>query len=211
MIKLKNILLESIDNPAFKQWFAGSKVVDKNGNPLVLYHGSTKSDFTQFDTTKSGYHFGAGSYFTPDPDRASYYAKAKAIKNWDTDEYEYTNVPDGSNIRKVFVSIKNPFKTNTDAGVTDLAADLYKKDFPLYRKLATEIAKEYGFTGPDAVGTNEVGNRYLRLKGYDGVIKYWGWSDDDIVEVVAFHPNQIKSITGNKGTFDPKHPDITRQ
>ena len=28
-------------NQAFKNWFADSKVVDENGQPLVCYHGST--------------------------------------------------------------------------------------------------------------------------------------------------------------------------
>ena len=31
----------------FKKWFAGSKVVDEKGDPLVVYHGSS-ADFTVF-------------------------------------------------------------------------------------------------------------------------------------------------------------------
>lgn len=35
------------DTPAFKKWFAKSQVVDENGQPLVVYHG-TNTDFTTF-------------------------------------------------------------------------------------------------------------------------------------------------------------------
>jgi len=39
----------------FKEWFAGSKVVDDNGDPLIVYHG-TSEDFDGFDLQKpTGY------------------------------------------------------------------------------------------------------------------------------------------------------------
>ena len=38
-----------IDSPEFKAWFKDSKVVDKNGAPLTVYHGSL-SDFNEFKT-----------------------------------------------------------------------------------------------------------------------------------------------------------------
>jgi hypothetical protein len=45
--------------------------------------------------------------------------------------------------------------------------------------------------------------------GHDGVILDYGTPDGG-KEVVAFHPTQIKSATGNQGTFDPSDPDITK-
>jgi ADP-Ribosyltransferase in polyvalent proteins len=36
-----------INSPGFKEWFAQSKIVDENGKPLVVYHG-TKKDFDEF-------------------------------------------------------------------------------------------------------------------------------------------------------------------
>ena len=32
---------EVVDSPSFKKWFKDSKIVDKNGKPLVVYHGTT--------------------------------------------------------------------------------------------------------------------------------------------------------------------------
>ena len=36
-----------------------SKIIDKNGEPLVVYHGSGESEFNTFDNRSDiGYHFG---------------------------------------------------------------------------------------------------------------------------------------------------------
>ncbi len=53
------------DTPEFKAWFGDSKVVDAEGKPLVVYHGTT-ADFEAFDTSKgsSEADFGKGIYFT---------------------------------------------------------------------------------------------------------------------------------------------------
>jgi hypothetical protein len=43
-------MADPVDTPAFKRWFGDSKVVDENGRPLVVYHG-TDADFTEFLTS----------------------------------------------------------------------------------------------------------------------------------------------------------------
>ena len=45
-------LVNATDTPEFKQWFGDSKVVDEQGNPLVVYH-NTNADFNAFDVSKS--------------------------------------------------------------------------------------------------------------------------------------------------------------
>lgn len=52
--------------PEFREWFAASKVVDENGNPLVVYHG-TGVDF--------GEAFFGGNFFSSDPSVASRFAE----------------------------------------------------------------------------------------------------------------------------------------
>ena len=47
---------------AFKKWFGKSKVVDADGNPLVVYHGTSSGGFSVFDLSKidkqhSGFFF----------------------------------------------------------------------------------------------------------------------------------------------------------
>jgi 2'-5' RNA ligase/uncharacterized protein (DUF427 family) len=39
----------ALDDPEFKDWFAGSKIVDKNGDPLLLMHGTDVSDIERFE------------------------------------------------------------------------------------------------------------------------------------------------------------------
>ena len=90
MIKLKSLLIENItDTPEFKRWFGNSKVVDRNGNPQIVYHGTT-SYFNMFDNEKTG---GRGYYFFKQKDAADLYAKG-----------------DRANTMLVYLSIKNPIK-----------------------------------------------------------------------------------------------------
>jgi hypothetical protein len=49
-----------IDNPNFKRWFGDSKVVDDDGNPKIVYHGTTKS-FDVFEKGDIGFHFGTSA------------------------------------------------------------------------------------------------------------------------------------------------------
>lgn len=71
----ENIYEDFNDN--FYKWFGNSKVVDSNGNPLVVYHG-TDNEFNEFRLTKhkndSGF-YGSGFYFANTPSEASYYGK----------------------------------------------------------------------------------------------------------------------------------------
>jgi hypothetical protein len=64
------------ETPAFKKWFGDSKVVDAEGGPLVVYHGTT-NDFSVFDRSRGNPEsdMGAGFYFSNTPgDVASNYA-----------------------------------------------------------------------------------------------------------------------------------------
>lgn len=56
------------ETEAFKRWFGDSKVVDAEGKPLVVYHG-TPNDFSQFLP---------GAYFTEHPAEATAYTGAGA-------------------------------------------------------------------------------------------------------------------------------------
>ncbi|MDC7229719.1 MAG: JAB domain-containing protein [Sphaerochaetaceae bacterium] len=68
------------DSEAFKQWFGESKVVDENGNPIELLHGSPNmfDDFIRTQDNDNGY-LGAGYYFTGDKGIAQTYATKNNI------------------------------------------------------------------------------------------------------------------------------------
>lgn len=75
------------DTEAFKKWFGDSKVVDTDGNPLVVYHG-TDQNIEEFQGV---------SWFTPDAKDASSYADVLT-----------PNAPHNPNVLPVYLSIKKP-------------------------------------------------------------------------------------------------------
>ena len=66
-LSIKKKSLRAPETPEFKRFFKGSKVVDKNNEPLLMYHSTTAiDDFDIFDTNKSSYG-GTGSFFSSEP------------------------------------------------------------------------------------------------------------------------------------------------
>jgi predicted RNA methylase len=64
------------ETKAFKDWFGDSKVVDADGKPLVVYHG-TRHQFDVFEPSKPRNAFGnpPGIYFTDDKSEAKQFAE----------------------------------------------------------------------------------------------------------------------------------------
>lgn len=92
-----------VRTPEFKQWFGdwenspetASKVVDENGEPQVVYHG-TSSQFTRFKL--GGGLLGRGVYLTDRYEEAQNYAGSRSQDN------EGTVMPLFANIREMFNS-----------------------------------------------------------------------------------------------------------
>ena len=70
-------------NDNFWKWFGSSKFIDKNGNPLIVFHGTPDRDFTEFDPTKPKLHRKnediGGIYFTTNQMVAGNYRKGGRI------------------------------------------------------------------------------------------------------------------------------------
>ncbi len=118
-----------VRTPSFKNWFGdwendpqnASKVLDENGEPLVVYHG-TDADFTVFDASKSRANMDIqGNFFSP----------------WDIDAQGY-----GPNVRAFYLNIKNP--ANSSQGYS--ALNTYKGQNEAGIK-ARELLKSKGFDG----------------------------------------------------------------
>jgi N12 class adenine-specific DNA methylase/tRNA1(Val) A37 N6-methylase TrmN6 len=84
---------DKINSAAFRKWFGDSKVVDADGKPLVVYHGTTR-DFSQFDPERAETDF--GSFFTDQADHAQEYSQGN-----------------GGNMMPVYLSIKNPYEVTS--------------------------------------------------------------------------------------------------
>ena len=105
---------EALEN--FYKWFGDSKVVDEQGRPLVVYHG-TNAKFDTFDInkaqSKTGINvLGAGFYFTDNLKRAERYAYGFTGKGRGVGE---------NNVMPVYLNIKNPAKSakEFDADIND--------------------------------------------------------------------------------------------
>lgn len=180
---------------AFKKWFGNSKVVDENGNPLVVYHGTT-SDFTMFDVSKLGAnadHPSAtlGFFFAKDPELANDFAGQERT---------------GGKVIPVYLKMENPYY---------MEAKDWADDLDFWKGVRGAIGG-HGVSYDDSV--DHYGKMYdwLDSKGYDGLIIKGSEDNGGYPELlqdnyVVFHSNQIKSAIGNKGTFDPEDWDITKE
>ncbi len=84
---------DQVNTPAFKKWFGASKVVDEQGSPLRVYHG-TPQDIKSFDPKRLGNATGApsakrGFFFVNDPEVASEYGLLGGFRDG-TFRSEYT-------------------------------------------------------------------------------------------------------------------------
>lgn len=125
----------------FKKWFGdwenkpeeASKVVDKNGEPKIVYH-ATQSDFDSFNKTEFGKTIdkgmlGSGFYFTNDVDNVNLIAN-----NLINNRGNIGNV----SIIPTFLNIRNPYKANYFETSGDNIAESNK---------FTESKKEQGYDG----------------------------------------------------------------
>lgn len=102
------------DTAAFKRWFGNSKVVDENGEPLKVYHG-TGAEFEEFDLAHSGENYSEGQgafFFTNKRSRAENYA---ALATGDF------NNP--GQVMEVYLKIENPYTVTAPEAIT--AEDYY--------------------------------------------------------------------------------------
>jgi len=63
--------------PAFRRWFGDSKVVDENGEPLVVYHGTDKGGFYAFDMGEADRIRKNMMFFTDDYGMAQTYTRGR--------------------------------------------------------------------------------------------------------------------------------------
>ena len=180
------------ETPEFKNWFGNSKVVDAEGKPLTVYHG-TDADFTSFRQAKEG-TFGKGIYVTPNPETASGYAASSAGGD---------KRGKGGNVMPLYASLKNPIEV-VDDGIHG----------------PVEVLKKLGYTSDKAFNmwekaleskgnlTGQIQKR-AQFYGHDGIMTRY--PDGRIREIVLFNPTQIKSATANRGTFSPESRDIRYQ
>lgn len=184
-----------VRTPAFIKWFGNwikayetkdytdvSKVIDENGEPLVVYHG-THSNFNIFKYGQLGYHFGTKK-------QAELIVRDAKILKWE------------NYIKECFLNLKNPLYT----------IDFPRWEWYIVSKILYKYEilnkKEFDTITKNKKGQQEnILKDILFQKGYDG-FKYDNEFEGTGISYIAFNPNQIKLADGSNTTFESNNPDI---
>lgn len=185
--------IDQTETDEFKRWFGDSKVVDAEGEPLVMYHGSGY-DIVAFRPGVAG-----ATFVTKTPA----FADAFAMRGMGTtqSEYDESMEVDGlaPNVMPVYVSAKNPFDYESAGHVAAVKRKVGTTGDPFYDSPLDAIADgDYG-----AIESERV-QAAIRSLGHDGFYV----SEDGQKNLGVYNPSQIKSAIGNVGFFDPENPDI---
>lgn len=219
---------------AFKDWFGdwenspekASKVVDENGEPKVVFHGTPlrrdqitpnrgwqKDGITYISQEAPFYTFRGGEYsgmiFTSvDAEKARSIAEKRAMsipddmdgtEQWTEEGYVYD----------LFVDVKNPFVPQRDADIilSSLGDEIPTLSFYGGQgdTVSVETAKEILNSGNSWLVT-ETPQFVAEIKklGYDGLIG----TDEGVGYIACFNPNQLKDAYDNTGAFSTGNDDI---
>lgn len=199
---------------AFKRWFGdwendptnASKVVDENGEPLVVYHGNKHP--TPITIFKKGY---------------------KNTLNYRSDDYYFTDnkdiaadFADTTDIEERIKSANNNLNKLLNYEFIDENHIVFGNDItgPIYLEVHTKDKNEINYLIKNTdeykyqiekinyqkqfVGSNgQILSVFLNIRDDNKIRPYIGYR-----EFIATDPNQIKSATENVGTFDSNNPDI---
>lgn len=187
---------DQTDTPEFKRWFKGSQIVNEDGSPKLMYHGTPYGGFTVFKDWQ---------YFTDNREYADVYhsPSASSIRgryNDATNPMTYA----------VYLNVKKPFDTR-DPKIRRIWQEEFYDNYsrtPLSDKGLPDWTD--GIDLVEFIEDNEYDYDAIILD--EGAVGGYG---DDIqsrgISVVVRNSNQIKSATDNIGTFDPDDPDIQHQ
>lgn len=177
-----------------------SKVVDENGEPLVVYHGSPHV-FTVFDVERSGENFnrsredGGLLFFSSLPETA------EDVLHDLEGRFPGTGL-ESARLYACFMRLRRPFTLDLgDASQRPFSGEGVPesvKGSPMAWYLFPHELRR-GFDEGNAHGAGYDGIVLKGRNAYDGSPEVWGMATDS---------RQVKSAADNRGTFDSENPDI---
>lgn len=219
------------DTPEFKAWFGASKVVDEQGRPLVVYHG-TNADVPSFDFGRAGEFgasFGRMAFFSSDPTVAGSYAArwmgspefvaAKELQDAALSAYAKSVVEFGRASQEAKAAKAEADKAGAAAkaaakAVEEMAAPSDGANLvPAHLSLRNPL--EIDAQGKSWVEVNESALKAAQDGGHDGAIiknvidSANATARKPSTVYAVFSPSSIKSAIGNSGKFDPGSPSLT--
>jgi hypothetical protein len=182
------------DTPEFKRFFGDSKVVDADGNPMVVYHATPKN-FTFFDPkklTKNTKHPTARLGFFTATDPSSTDEFIRIPYGIGKGMYE-----EGANVMPVYASIKNPAVINSGEFVMQSMAlqNMKKKDADRFIDDYIQSLRDEGHDG-------------ILIKGNKSGRGLAGGNEFTSDNWVALDNTQFKSAIGNTGAYGQRVPTL---
>lgn len=203
---------DQIQTKEFKKWFGNSKVVNADGTPKVMYHGTPNGNF---DTFKKG-----ANYFTENEQYADRYQNPSASS------ISTGKVVDNPTTHAVYIKMEKPFDTR-DSKAREIFEDEFLNQDGGYDEEGEETEHSWVSNGtelnentglPDWTDAEDL-YHFIKDKGYDydGIIVdeggdggYGSTVVNRGVAYVTFEPNQVKNVK-NSGEFDINNPNMYKQ
>jgi hypothetical protein len=214
---------------AFKKWFGASKIVNANGTPKMMYHGTAR-DIEEFRAKQAGAIFltedprfaesftdlsedymvkNASKFFTPE-ELAKFTKEAKNIASREGtslgDEYESlvrNNLPSRANIIPVYVSAQNPFDYENPEHIAALVSELNSN--PKYNRFLRPEDLRYGDRNAEFIAQGSWKSIEAdRVQEAIKALKFDGFyvKEGGRKNLAVYDSSQIKSAF-NKGSYDP--------
>lgn len=190
-----------------REFFKDSKILDENGNLLVMYHG-TGENFTIFDLEKTGSsndrtsHL--GFWFTPKKSTAEYFAE------FNSNEY----LGKKGRVRKVYLNITNPKiyepadNSSKIKALEDKNEDI-KKENAGYRKRMSEIVDRFYYSMYFDDGYSLFNNAEHDLGyrvGEEYYVKMFKMTEEQAKEVYSL----TRKVLENKKIIEKNNTEIGR-
>jgi len=207
-----------------------SKIVDENGEPLVVYRGDKRGSYVM-DNAQGSYHASAKDVADGYAKGGETYDNYLAMRNpldmrgeeaynrlkselnermdelYDMDESELADDKFFQTLRRSYIDFRN----KEGSSVRELYDDfLPKVDENMSNEELRDVLmrslndfNQFSYREMDYRDI-DILNPFIKALGYDGVIREYDKNGQNKgSEYITFDSNQIKSATGNEGTYSP--------
>jgi hypothetical protein len=192
------------ESPAFKTWFGESTVVDGQGKPMVVYHG-TDSVFSEFKNGDLGFHFGT---------QLQAHSRVRKIGMTNDDMRRAVTTGEradwmhSANVMPVYLKLENPLHATDPATWNGYTFLKQLTDRGIITKdERNRVSDATDRINGDARKRSTPLRELLQSKGYDGIV-YENKHETEGNSFIVFEPTQVKSAIGNSGAFDASNPSI---
>jgi hypothetical protein len=185
----------NVESEKFKEWFGKSEVVDKNGEPRVMYHG-TDREFSEFQK--------GTTFFAFEPEFADEFANRSASGWQALSEEAYDPY-------KTKEEYESDLEKEPDQKQTPVIVPVYVRAENIFDANNAEHMKKIGLVEGMIQDFQQLEAYKPKMEkaGFDAYYDYEYGTEKDKTGIFTFSPKQVKSATGNTGEYSRKTSDIS--